>query len=559
MSSPRILSDWIKLTDATRFWIAEDKGWQACSTADAFDGVLGLELSTQDLRNDSRTVGKDDVYVALKGTQVDGHQFIGDAIKNGASLVLCEVDSAPVSEVSGTKTPVLCIPNLRSELGRIAQSYYGNPAQKLSIIAVTGTNGKTTISTLIWQALSALGMKAGLLGTIGGFIGNKSILLTNGTPQMTTSDAIQLAVWMKEMVQEGVSHLVMEASSHALDQARLNGLGISVGIFSNLSHDHLDYHGTMEAYADAKKRLFDGLLGSSTAIVNTSDAWGTRMVSDTRAEVWQIAFEESDSRVSTGGSEGEVKSVEIVGSIGSSKNFTLRYSDLSPSEGNGLEVMIHGDSSSVEFTSPIHGKFNAMNLAEAYLACKALGFREEAILEVMPSLSGAPGRLERIQTTTEQEPLVLVDYAHTPDALEKVSAIAAELKKSRESGAEVWIIFGCGGNRDRAKRPVMAEIAQRYADRVIVTSDNPRNEDPELIIDEVCTGFRIDGAPFERFVDRAEAIEYAILNAEPSDIVLIAGKGHETGQIIGDRTLPLDDRKEALAALQLRAKNMEEV
>ena len=367
------------------------------------------------------------------------------------------------------------------------------------------------------------------------------------------------------MVQEGVSHLVMEASSHALDQARLNGLGISVAIFSNLSHDHLDYHGTMEAYADAKKRLFDSLLGSCTAIVNTSDTWGTRMVADTCAEVWQIAFEESDNRVSMGGPGGEVGSEDEVGSLemadfaGSGKNFTLRYSDLSPSEGDGLEVMIHGDSSSVEFTSPIHGKFNAMNLAEAFLACKALGFREEAILEVMPSLSGAPGRLERIKTTTEQEPLVLVDYAHTPDALEKVSAIAAELKKSRESGAEVWIIFGCGGNRDRAKRPVMAEIAQRYADRVIVTSDNPRNEDPELIIDEVCTGFRIDGAPFERFVDRAEAIEYAILNAEPSDIVLIAGKGHETGQIIGDRTLPLDDRKEALAALQLRAKNMEEV
>lgn len=547
MSTPLILSDWIRLTGATRVWMNGSTGWNEFSIDDLSNDDLGKGISASELRIDSRNVEKGDVYVALKGTKVDGHHFIGDAVVKGASLVLCEADSAPVSGINGVKTPVLGIPNLRSELGGIAQSFYGNPAQKLSIVAVTGTNGKTTISTLVWQALSALGVKTGLLGTAGGFIGNKSITLANGAPQLTTSNAIQLAVWMKDMVQEGVSHLVMEASSHALDQGRLNGLDISVAIFSNLSHDHLDYHGTMEAYASVKKRLFDGLLGSSTAIVNTSDAWGASMVSDTHADVWQIAYEESEP------------SFSISDSANSHTSFTLHYSDLSPSEGDGLNVMINGERSSVEFTSLLQGKFNAMNLAEAYLACKALGFREEAILNVMPSLSGAPGRLEKIQTTTDLEPLVLVDYAHTPDALEKVAAVAAELKASTNRNGALWILFGCGGDRDRRKRPVMAEIAQRFGDRVIVTSDNPRNEDPELILDEVCKGFRVDGAPFERFVDRAEAIHYAILSADASDIVLIAGKGHETGQIIGDKTIPMDDRKEALSALEHRANKLEEV
>lgn len=547
MSTPKTFSDWIAQTGATHLWISEVAGWRRMSTTDISDDRLSAEIEASDLQIDSREVKKGDVYVALKGTQLDGHQFIGSAIQNGASFVLSETDTVPSVEWADVETPVLYVPNLREKLGKIAQWYYGNPAQKLSIIVITGTNGKTTISTLIWQALTGLGVKAGLLGTVGGFIGSKSIALTGGSPQMTTSDAIQLAKWMKEMVSEGVSHLVLEASSHALDQGRLNGLDISVAVFSNLSHEHLDYHGTIEAYAAAKKRLFDGLSTHSTAIINVSDDWGLEMVSNTDAEIWQVAFEQDMTRISS------------IDPAGLRKNYTLRFSDLVPTEGDGLRIIMESGGSSVEFLSQLQGRFNAMNLAEAFLALKALGYREEALLDVMPSLKGAPGRLEKIYTTAEHEPLVLVDYAHTPDALEKVATVAAELKKSRQRSAELWILFGCGGNRDRAKRPVMAEIAQRIGDRVIVTSDNPRFEDPERIIDEVCTGFQTVGAPFERFVDRTEAIQHAISEADATDIVLIAGKGHETGQIIGNQILPMDDRKEALKALETRAKKMEEV
>lgn len=563
MSTPASLMDWIRLTGATRFWLSDRGEWVFTDTRNVSSiEKADEEVSFRDLCLDSRKVSNGDIYVALKGTQVDGHRFIGDAIGHGAALVLCESEEMPSQEFASHGVPVLTIPHLRAELGRISQAYYGNPSQKLSITAVTGTNGKTTISTLIWQGLLELGIKAGLLGTVGGFIGKHTLELPAGSNHMTTSDAIQLARWMRLMVDEGVTHLVMEASSHALDQGRLNGVPVAVAVYSNLSHEHLDYHGTMEEYAKAKKRLFDGLSDQSFAIVNGSDAWGTTMVKDSSAQVWIVRYSEDSGSgsVSDAGADSGTESRFVIASK-SKQSFTLRYTDVDPLQGGGLHIDLgHDDSDEfLSVSSPLQGKFNAMNVSQACLALQALGWKFAMAASALSKATGAPGRMEKVQSGHSDEPLVLVDYAHTPDALEKVASATADLVRHSGYGGKLWIVFGCGGERDRLKRPVMAEIAQRFADHVIVTADNPRHEDPESILDEICTGFDPNGSPFERISDRVDAIHKAVLNADSEDIILIAGKGHETGQIIAGKTVPLDDREEALKALHLRAQKMEEV
>lgn len=577
MSPLTSFMDWFQLTDvsASGMWIPVGEKWiyytpKDTSKANAFESDVNRVLSGgrifADLCLDSRKVQKGDVYVALKGSYVDGHQFIGDALNQGASLVLCESDKMPEQAYAAHGVSILVIPDLRFELGRIAQMYYGNPANKLSIIGVTGTNGKTTISTLIWQALTELGVKAGLLGTVGGFIGKQAIELPKGNVQMTTSDAIQLAIWMKEMVDQGASHVVLEASSHALDQGRLAHLPFTVTVYSNLSHEHLDYHGSLKAYVTAKKRLFDGLSGNSTAIVNVSDAWGEFMVQDSAAHVWSVAYngengESVKARDFDDTQDFRELSESLVPGVDDKECYAVRFTNENPAEGGGLLIELsHGNSGTPQqITSPLQGKFNAMNVSQAYLALQALGWEPELAAEALSKSKGAPGRMQKVQSGLGAEPLVLVDYAHTPDALDKVASATSELLHSTGSDGKLWILFGCGGERDRLKRPEMAKIAQSFADHVVVTSDNPRNEDPEAILDEVCAGFNVDGAPFERITDRKTAIQETILKADTRDIVLLAGKGHETGQVIAGETLSLDDREEALKALRLRAQKMEEV
>lgn len=574
MSPLNSFMDWIQLTEgsASGMWMPVGEKWVYFTPKDTFKAnafesditsVLSGGRTFADLCLDSRKVQEGDVYVALKGIHLDGHQFIGDALNQGASLVLCESEKIPEQAYAAHAVPILVIPDLRFELGRIAQGYYGDPAKKLSIIGVTGTNGKTTISTLIWQALTELGVKAGLLGTVGGFIGKQAIELSKGNVQMTTSDAIQLAKWMKEMVDQGASYLVLEASSHALDQGRLAHIPFTIAVYSNLSHEHLDYHGSLEAYATAKKRLFEGLSDKSSAIVNVSDAWGEFMVQDSAAHVWTVAFDEEPGKSgeSQESREPQESNEPYESRVDKINPYSVQFTDVDPAQGGGLLIdLSHGNSgTSQRITSPLQGKFNAMNVAQAYLALRVLGWEPELAAEALSKSKGAPGRMQKVQSGLGAEPLVLVDYAHTPDALDKVASATSELLHSTGSDGKLWILFGCGGERDRLKRPAMAKIAQSFADHVVVTSDNPRYEDPEAILDEVCAGFSVDGAPFERITDRKTAIQETILKADAQDIVLLAGKGHETGQVIAGETLPLDDREEALKALRLRAQKMEEV
>ena len=461
------------------------------------------------LTQDSRQVSEGSVFIAVRGLQVDGHMFIENAVSKGASVVICE-------DVYYTEEDDVCVvevENTRNLVGPLAQAFEGYPARTLVLIGITGTNGKTTVATLVYQALRTLGARPSLLGTVGKRINDQAL-----ESLLTTSDAIELARDMRRMVEADSSHLVMEVSSHALDQRRVAGLEFDVAGFTNLSHDHLDYHATLDDYAEAKKRLFDSLDEDATAIVNGDDPHASYMLKDCRAQKVRFGFRNKldvDCRIVSSSSEG-------------------------------MRIEIDG----TEIASPLIGNFNAGNVALAFLACRALGYDDEAIAGALQNAAGAAGRLERVQAGSDVsgEPLVLVDYAHTPDALENVLSTLKDLKTEEQ---QLHLVFGCGGNRDRAKRPKMASVAETYADRITVTSDNPRDEDPDAIVDEIMNGFTEDTrAAVTRITDRREAIEQAIRDADPGTILLIAGKGHETYQEIAGERHPFDDREIARNALK---------
>lgn len=458
------------------------------------------------LTQDSRKVSDGSVFIAVKGLQVDGHTFIDDAVANGASVIICEDTSYTQKNVC-----TLVVPDSRSLAGPLAQAFEGNPADKLKLIGITGTNGKTTVATLTYQVLQTLGATPSLLGTVAKHIGKKKV-----DSVLTTSDPVELASDMRQAVESGSTHLVMEVSSHALDQQRVNGLDFLVAAFTNLSHDHLDYHNSLQEYATSKKKLFDGLAPDAWAIVNADDEKADFMTMDCPAQVVDFSFRQQSST-----------ECRIISS-------TQR----------GLELVING----TEIESPMVGKFNAYNITEAFLICRALGYEEQVVADALNTSTGAAGRLERVQNRKkETEPLVLVDYAHTPDALENVLSTLSDIKTE---GQKLHVIFGCGGKRDKAKRPKMAKIAENYADIVTVTSDNPRNENPETIIDEIMPGF-VNPGSVERITNRQEAIHHAIGNSDENTIILIAGKGHETYQEVNGTRHDFDDRKVALEALDL--------
>jgi UDP-N-acetylmuramoyl-L-alanyl-D-glutamate--2,6-diaminopimelate ligase len=448
---------------------------------------------------DSRVSGNGMLFAALRGTRTDGHQFIPQAIAKGASAVLCE--EIPAGEFSGVT--FIRVENSGQVLGLIASSFYDHPSSQMKVVGVTGTNGKTTIATLLWNLAESLGYPAGLLSTI-----RVRIHDTMADATHTTPDAITIQQHLAEMVKAGCSHAFMEVSSHAMDQGRVNGIEFAGGIFTNLTRDHLDYHQDFQSYLKAKKLFFDRLGRQAFALTNIEDRNGMVMLQN---------CESSRHTYSTRGSaDFEVRLVE-------------QHID-------GMQLLFNG----VETWTRFVGRFNASNLAAVYAAGLLIGFERNEVLRAISMMEPVEGRLETIRLGEGR--VGVVDYAHTPDAMENVLLTLQELKKEN---TRIITVFGAGGDRDRGKRPLMAEIACRYSDQVIITSDNPRTEDPMSIIRDIQEGIP---AGKNRSVlsisDRHEAIKTAVALAKTGDIVLVAGKGHETYQEIQGVKHHFDDREQ---------------
>ncbi len=455
---------------------------------------------------DSRKVQSGFLFAAVKGTSSDGHQFIDKAIQLGASVIVCE----KMPESANEKVTYVTVKDSAHALGIIASNYFNNPSEKLKLVGVTGTNGKTTTATLLYQLFSRMGKKCGLLSTVENRIGNEVIPSTHTTP-----DPIQLNDLLQRMVDSQCSHAFMEVSSHAVDQERIAGLKFAGAIFTNITHDHLDYHKTFENYIKAKKKYFDDLNGDAFALVNADDKRGMVMLQNTKARKYTFGLK---------------KMVDFKGKI-----ITNAI--------DGLELEI--GNKSVWFK--MIGDFNAYNLLGVYGAAVLLGEDSDEVLTHLSSLQGAPGRFELVSPGSKFT--AIVDYAHTPDALKNVLETIAQFRTGQE---QVITVVGCGGNRDRTKRPLMASIACKLSDKVVLTSDNPRDEEPMAIIKEMQTGILPTEAKKTLVIaDREEAIKTACMMAKGKDIVLIAGKGHETYQEIKGVKYPFDDREVVARMLKL--------
>lgn len=456
------------------------------------------DIAVKNVCFDSRAVQEGSVFVATIGTLADGHQYIETALDKGAKSIVCE--SMPETFREGI-TYVL-VADSEDTLGRLAANFYDNPSQKLKVVGVTGTNGKTTTVTLLHRLFRALGYNVGLLSTVQNQINEEIIPSTHTTP-----DAVKLNELMAEMVKRGCSHCFMEASSHAIVQRRIAGIKFVGAVFSNITHDHLDYHQTFDNYIKAKKRLFDDLPNTAFALVNIDDKRGRVMVQNTRANIKTYSLE-------------------------TLANYRGR---LIANTLQGLQLEIDGR----EVWFQLIGNFNAYNLLAVYGTAISLGEDSEEVLLQLSSLQSATGRFERVISPSGIT--AIIDYAHTPDALTNVLETIAAFRTGNE---KVITVVGCGGNRDKTKRPLMAGIACKMSDKVILTSDNPRDEDPETILDEMKVG--VSPAHFRRYEiisDRYEAIKKAVEIADNQDIILVAGKGHETYQEIKGVKFPFDDKE----------------
>jgi UDP-N-acetylmuramoyl-L-alanyl-D-glutamate--2,6-diaminopimelate ligase len=467
--------------------------------------VAGLEVS--DVTHDSRRLQPGALFVAIRGLATDGNQYVDSALKKGAVAVVSEEPARP-------GIPWLQVHDAREALATLAAAFLGDPASALTLVGVTGTNGKTTTSYLIDAALRAAGHRVGLLGTVQYRIGERLAEAVRTTPE--SSDLQKL---FREMADQKCSHAVLEVSSHSLALKRVHGCGFKVAVFTNLTRDHLDFHGDMDAYFAAKRGLFDTLLRKDGhAVLNADD--------DRTAELARIAR----GRVVTYGIE--------------------RAADL---RAEGIELSLAGTRFSVrsaqgdlELKTPLIGRFNVQNVLAALGAALALEIPAELAIRGLAALKGVPGRMERVDAG--QDFSVIVDYAHTDDALKNLLETVRELAPRR-----IITVFGCGGDRDKTKRPLMGAVAARLSDVVVVTSDNPRNEPPEAIVAEIQSGMNgYRKAERHVLVERRDAIARALELAQPGDAVVIAGKGHETHQVVRDRTLPFDDRHVAKDVLARR-------
>ena len=468
--------------------------------------IGGTDLSIYDFSSDSREIKDNMLFVAISGSHADGHDFIQKAIDLGAKAIVCQNFPKVIHP------EVVYVRVLRSDkaYARICENWYENPSKTLKVVGVTGTNGKTSVASMLWEVHTQLGHMCGLISTNSIRIGSRVIEATHTTP-----DARQISSTLRDMVNFHCSHVFMEVSSHGLAQRRPAALAFDGMIFTNLTHDHLDYHKSMEAYRDAKKLAFDGLHSSAFALVNIDDKHGTYMVQNSKASIYSYSqFGPSDYRV-------RVLEQDIAGLV-------LNI--------DGAEVHTH-----------MLGGFNATNLLAVYAASHLLGNTEDEILRALTTIRGAKGRME-IVLTEEAQTTGIVDYAHTPDAVKKVLEVLREVLRGQ---MRIITVIGCGGNRDKTKRPKMGQLAARLSDIVFFTADNPRNEDAQSICQAMLDGVELSSrSKCSIVVDRHEAIHKAVGEASPHDIVLVAGKGHETTQVIGDKVLPFDDSQRLFDALK---------
>lgn len=447
---------------------------------------------------DSRDCKQGHLFVAMRGTQVDGHKFIPKAIEKGARVVVCETMPENIED----SVTFIQVADSAKALGVIADAYYEHPSRKLQLIGITGTNGKTTTATLLYEATRSLGYKCGLLSTVRNYIHDKTIEATHTTP-----DAIQINALLADMVDEGCSFCFMEVSSHAIAQSRIQGLYFAGGVFTNITRDHLDYHKTFKDYIEAKQAFFTGLSEQSFAITNVDDRNGDIMVQNTRAAVSRYGV----------------------------KNFADYKARIIETHFEGTQLLIED----VEVWTFFVGVFNVYNLLSVYAVLLKLGFKQDEVLKVISELRPVEGRFETLRSARGHT--AIVDYAHTPDALDNVLKAIEEI---RGHDQQILTVVGTGGNRDKGKRPEMARIAAQWSHRVILTSDNPRFEKPEDIIEDMKEGLDEEArAKTLAITNRAEAIRTAILFAKPGDVVLIAGKGHETYQEVEGVKHHFDDRE----------------
>ena len=455
------------------------------------------EVEVAGLTYDSRTVAEGSCFFAVAGTAVDGHNFIAKAIEGGAVAVVCQ--HIP-TEVEGADCTFVVVEDTNVAMGTIASNFYKNPSHELKVVGVTGTNGKTTIATLLYDLVQSMGHKAGLISTVVYKVGAREIASTHTTP-----DAIRLNAMMREMVDEGCEYCFMECSSHAIVQHRIGGLRFVGGLFTNITHEHLDYHKTFAEYIRAKKSFFDALPKEAFALVNCDDRNGEVMLQNTKASRYTLSLQKM--------ADFRAKVIEMMA--------------------EGMELRIDNREVWVQFL----GRFNAYNLLTVYGAAVLLGFDKEAVLEHLSLLRPVSGRFETV--IAKDGTTAVVDFAHTPDALENIIKTIDEL---RQGGQRLLVVCGCGGDRDKTKRPVMGGMAAKMADIAIFTSDNPRTEDPEQILREMEAGVE-SGDKYLKITDRHEAIKTAVMLAEPRDIILLAGKGHEDYQIIGAEKHHFNDKE----------------
>ena len=469
---------------------------QLLSAAQVTSCELTGDAEVTSLVCDSRQAGRGACFIAIAGTAEDGHRFIPAAVAAGCSAVICQNPAA------APDVPTAVLDDTRKAVGPLAQAMAGWPARKLTTIGVTGTNGKTTVTWLLRQFLAAAGRRPGLLGTICYETGRNTV-----AAQTTTPDPIALAEMMAEMVADGRTHLVMEMSSHALHQQRAAGIDFAVGVMTNVTGDHLDYHGTMDEYISAKLKLFRALRPEAAAIVNRDDPAGDEFARATSASVsWYGLSPAADVR-------GKIERIDI--------------------DGTHFEIITPAWEATV--ATPLIGRHNVFNCLAATAAATAMGIGADVISRSLAAVECIPGRLERVPAGGDFA--VFVDYAHTDDALVNVLSALRPVTQGR-----LIVVFGCGGDRDRTKRPRMARVAQAHADNIVITSDNPRTEAPRAIIDQIIAGLDADG--LSRSIiepDRRKAIALALELAEAGDVVLIAGKGHETYQTIGRERIDFDD------------------
>ncbi|HVU56745.1 MAG TPA: UDP-N-acetylmuramoyl-L-alanyl-D-glutamate--2,6-diaminopimelate ligase [Puia sp.] len=471
-------------------------------------GDMGKEV--RDLQMDSRKVGPGSLFIAQKGTHTDSHQYIPQVTAAGAAVVICEDVPVPRAE----NVTYIQVENSAAAAGYIAHNFYGQPSEKLKLVGVTGTNGKTTIATLLYKLFSSLGYKCGLLSTVQNHIGERVVAATHTTP-----DALALNSLLKDMVDEGCTYAFMETSSHAIHQHRIAGLHYAGGLFSNITHDHLDYHKTFDEYIRVKKSFFDGLASDAFAISNADDKRGMVMLQNTNAKKYLYSLK------TMADFKGKILENNLTGLV-----MTI----------NDQEVHFR-----------LIGEFNAYNLLAVYGAAICLGQDKSEVLRTLSTLSGAEGRFDYVISTSERV-IGIVDYAHTPDALINVLATIQKLRKGHE---QIITVVGCGGDRDKTKRPLMGAAACEYSDKAIFTSDNPRSEDPEQILIDMEADLNTAAKrKYTKIADRKEAIRTAINLARPEDIVLIAGKGHEKYQEIKGVKYPFDDKQVLLEMFELLGK-----